>query len=184
MTIFLMDPTTLNTIFEFDCELDEGRDLEVQWTDKPVEAGYDVTLGGHVKDETFDLNGLVTSWPFNAPEDPGRVIRIDDSLRQLALKKQPVTVVTWWWAEKALITKVGGKSGKADGDALLLNIGLKTYREVKPQYTAVPPSRLKPKVRKRGKKAAKKPTTGKGPTKNQKKSWLAGIVDYGKGFFK
>jgi hypothetical protein len=159
MSIYLFDATTFDIVFEFDCELSEERGLEVEWTDKPVEAGYDITHGGHVKPEVFPLEGMVTAWPIGEAVNQGRVIAADKALRDWARSMKPITVVTGWWAEEVVLSKVNSKGTTEDGDAMRISLECRQVKTVTPTVTTVPPSRLKPSV-KSG--AALKAKTGAG----------------------
>ena len=162
MSIYLFDATTFDVVFEFDCEVSEERSLEVEWTDKPIESGYDITQGGHVRPEAIPVEGIVTAWPLGEATNPARVIAADKALRDWARSMKPITMVTGWWAEEVVISKVNAKASAEDGDALRISLEARMVKTVVPTITTVPPSRLKPSVKKG---AALQPKGGTGTTK-------------------
>jgi len=181
MSCYLSDVNTFGVLFVFDVCTAEGRELTVDWTDKPVEDGADLTAHGVVKPEKLTVEGFQTAWPLTPVpgNDPQRVIDADALLRKLAKACASVTLTTNWWSTEVVITKVGGKQATSDGDGLGLSLEVKTISRPKTEATQIPPSRLAPKVRKRAtKKPDPKAGTGKpvsGKTEDEIKSWAKKI---------
>ncbi len=157
--IYIIDSTTFLELFVFDCEQQENRRTEIQWTDKPIEAGAEISDFGVEKPDAFHVEGLKTAWPLSPVPmlDPLRVIDADASLRALAKAKQPVTLVTGWWVEEVVLRVVDASQAAGDGDLLRFALDCKTIKVPQPATVQIPPSRLQPKVQKRG---APKPKGG------------------------
>lgn len=183
--VYLYDPTTYEVLFEFDADIKEERSGTTKWTDKPVEDGANIADFGNRGPLNFTVSGVITAWPFNALRDPLRVSGADAALESIADAGQPVGLITKWWAREVVIAsdKAGADQGK--GEALYFSIGCKTIRVPKAEYTQIPPSKLKARVRKR---ATPKPTTGgaaAGKTpKKQQQDWITSGTDYLKSLFK
>lgn len=182
MSYYIADLTTFSTLFEFDIGRKESRRTEVEWTGRALESGAQTKEHGITKEETYKVEGIVTAWPLKGVprRDVQRVMQADDQLRKLAKAKQPVTLITGWWAATVTISSVSGSTDIGTGEALKISIDCTTITVAKPVYTTIPPSRLKSSVRKsntappRGGAAAGKQ---KGPASAPKpKSWLKGIL--------
>lgn len=167
--IYFWDLGTLSTIFQLDCEKSEERTLEVEWTDHPMESGFDATGGARVKPETFPVEGVLTAWPLGdvVGQDAARVVQADKALREYARKRQPITLITNWWAEEVVISKVTSKQAAGDGDKLTVSIDCRLVKTTTPTVTTVPPSRLKPSVKA---SSALQPKGGAGATQTPPKA--------------
>jgi len=170
--IYLLDTTTLLVLFEFDADIKESRRGSVKWTDKPVEDGSTISDYGYRPPEVFRVEGVITAWPWTGPANPLRVTTADAALRALAAARQPVTLITGWWAADVVIAADGASSGQSDGDLLRFSLECRTFKVPKPAYTSIPASRLKPKVKA---SSTPKPTQGgaaAGKTKPQEQDWI------------
>jgi hypothetical protein len=166
-------------VFQADLTESEGRDLTVNWTDRPVEDGSVITEHGTVQPEMFNLDTVHTAWPL-APVpgyDPQRVIDADDALRELARARQPLTLVTGWWVTEVVITKVGAKQSSGDGEGLKTSWSCKTINLPKAEAVEIAPSKLAPKVKKRNQKKKNGGAANGKPVSEKKartaKAWLA-----------
>ena len=156
---YLFDPTTFEILFEFDADTKEARDGSTKWTDKPVEAGANITDYGNRAPTKFQLEGIITAWPFGSPHNPLRVSGADAALEAIAAAGQPVGLVTKWWAAEVVISSDRASNSQGEGEALRFSISCQTIRVPAPDYVTIPASRLKARVRKRG---GPKPETGGG----------------------
>lgn len=154
---YLYDPATFAILFEFDCDTKEERDGSTKWTDKPVEAGANITDYGNRAPDKFRVEGIITAWPFGFPHNPLRVSGADAALEAIALAGQPVGLITKWWAAEVVIASDKASNSQGEGEALRFAISCQTIRVPNPDYVTIPASRLKVTVRKR---ATAAPTTG------------------------
>jgi hypothetical protein len=168
---YLYDPTTFAILFEFDCDTKESRDGSTQWTDKPVEAGANVTDFGNRAPEKFQIEGIITAWPFGSPHNPLRVSGADDALRAIADAGQPVGLVTKWWSAEVVLSADKASNSQGEGEALRFSVSAQTIRVPSPDYVTIPASRLKASVRKR---ATAPPAGGSaaGKTKPTETDWI------------
>ena len=146
---YLFDPATYEILFEFDADVKETRDGSTKWTDKPVEAGANITDFGNRAPAKFGLEGIITAWPFGFPHDPLRVSGADAALEAIAIAGQPVGLVTKWWAAEVVLSSDRASNSQGEGEALRFAIGCQTIRVPTPNYVTIPASRLKASVRKR-----------------------------------
>jgi len=155
--VYLLDAATYAILFEFDADLKEGRRGAVKWTDKPVEAGANMSDFGNRGPTKFRVEGVITAWPWGLPVSQQRVSQADAALEAVAAAMQPVLLITHWWAREVVIATDDANTGQGDGDMMRFAIDCQTVRIPAPEYTTIPASRLKPSVRKR---ATPKPTKG------------------------
>lgn len=169
--VYLYDTETFAILFEFDADTKEARDGTATVSEKPSEAGADITDRVHRKPMKWTLEGIITAWPFGSPNNPLRVAGADSALEALADAGQPVGMATKWWAREVLITSDRASNAQGEGEALRFSIGVQTLNVPTPAYTNIPASRLKAKVRKR---AVAAPTGGNaaGKTKPTETDWL------------
>lgn len=168
--VYLYDPTTFAVLFEFDADLKEERSGSTKWTDKPVEDGANIADFGNRGPLSFRVEGIITAWPFGSPRNPLRVSGADAALEAIADAKQPVGLITKWWAREVVIENDKAGATQGEGEALRFAIGCKTIRVPKAAYTNIPASKLKASVRKRNNK--KPPVGGAAAGKAPQKDWI------------
>jgi hypothetical protein len=145
MSIFLYTQggSPLSPIFIFDAELSEKRDDEVEWTEFPVEGGATLADFGWVKPKVYTLTGQVTASPLGLPGDLKRLQRIHKALTDAADRKQIVTMVTETWIHDVVIQTVNASRGRDEGEALAIDITLRTIERPTVETVKIDPSRLK-----------------------------------------
>jgi hypothetical protein len=174
MSIYITDTTIFNTLFEFDCELKEQKKIKVRWTKHAIETGAEVSRYGILEEKEYRAEGIVTAWPLvgSTTRNLLRVIQIDKALEAIAEAKQPVVLFTGWWTPTVVIDDVDSSSGPGDGEAQRIAIEFHTITLPQPVYTTIPPSHLKPSVRK-GSSAPKRGGAQTGVDKPKPdESWL------------
>jgi hypothetical protein len=145
--IYLLDATIYAELFVFDCEQSEARELEIEWTEKPIETGATRTDYRVAKSEKFTVEGIVTCWPLGLAKDPTRLATADKALRALANLGQSVTLITDTWVEEVCISKVSARRAAGDAEQMTISIELVPLTTTTPTTTTVPASRLKPSVK-------------------------------------
>lgn len=169
---YLYDPATFAILFEFDADTKEERDGSTKWTDKPVEAGANITDYGNRAPKKFRIEGIITAWPFGSPHNPLRVSGADAALESIAEAGQPVGLVTKWWAAEVVLSSDKASNSQGEGEALRFSISGQTIRVPSPDYVAIPASRLKASVRKRGQGPPSKGGAASGKTKPTETDWI------------
>lgn len=147
--IFIYNLDTYAEIIEFDADTKESRQSTAKVTDKPVEDGANLSDMINSDPDKFRLEGQITAWPFDQAADPSRVKKAEQSLRSAMANEQPVGLMTHWWSEQVLLTSVDIGQSAGDGEKVTISIECQTFRLVSPEYTKIPPAKLKPAVRKR-----------------------------------
>lgn len=183
MAIYLADLTSLGTLFEFDAELKEQKKVKVRWTKHAVEEAAEVSRYGVLEEKQYRVEGIVTAWPLvgSTARNIPRVIQIDKALEALAVAKQPLALFTGWWTPTIVIDAVDAQSGLAEGESQRIAIDLHTITLPQPVYTTIPPSRLKPSVRKgSSKKKVGGTQAGKANKPAPPKSWGKALLNAGR----
>lgn len=175
----LIDLTVFQILFEWDCEQKEDAEHNTEWTEHPVESGAVVSDYGNNKPDIYNVEGYMTATPFGSPIDETRLGDAHEKLKRLRDKRQELTLLAGNWTPTVVITKVGAVQGTDDAGRLLLSASFKTVDRPQPKTVDIPPSRLKPKVRRRASTKTKKggAATGKPATATQTKSIAAGLKD-------
>lgn len=151
--VYLYDPVTYAVLFEFDADTKERRSGNVKWTDKPTEAGVNLSDYGYQPPEKFRVEGLISAWPMTGGTLPLRVSQADAALRKLRDLRQPVGLITKWWAAEVVIDSCEASQGRGDGERLEFSIECHIPRIASVKYASVPAARLKASVKKRAAKA-------------------------------
>jgi len=145
--VYLMTPATApEALWTFDVDGDTKRELEIEWTDKPVEDAATISEYGVSKPRQFSVSGRVTAWPL-AGHDPVRIGSVVADLESIALRRQQVILVTNDFADEIVIAKVSASTSPDDGDQASITIDCRRVDVVRPETTTVPASRLKSSVR-------------------------------------
>jgi len=155
MSIYFIDSATYLVMWEFDVELAERATTTIEWTNAPVETGADITRFGVERPDKFRVEGRVTATPWDTGYDPQRVMDADQALRDIARKRQPLTMIAGNWVEEVVISVVEGGTAAGEGEGLNIAIDCQTVKRTTPTVTKIPASRLKAKVKKQA-AAAKK----------------------------
>ena len=147
MSIYLMDLTSFdfaNPAFIFDCELEEQKRIEVEWTEYPIEMGAVVSDYGSVKPKIFTVRGICTATPLDLSiPDPIRLSSISDKLEELAEARQPMTLVTATWVRDVVIESVSELRNVDTGEALEIEVTLRTIFQPVPQVVDIPAELLR-----------------------------------------
>jgi hypothetical protein len=151
----LIDAKTYGTLFEIDLEQDDAADLEIQWTDKPIEDGSEASRFGVTKPNVYSVGGALTETPFDQGFQPTRIQDSWGRLESLAKKKQPLVALMGYLDAEVVIQRVGGRSTSSDGKTYFVNLSMKTIRVGTQKSVDIPPARMKKKVKKRASKAKK-----------------------------
>jgi hypothetical protein len=156
---YLFDPTTKLVLYALDCEESSKAGISVEWTKYPIEKGANISDFGYVNPEMFEMEGVVTAYPINGGYDLPGVLRADAALAALAKKKQPLTMVTKYWAPSVVLDNVERTDDGSVGSALRVKIKGHPVEIPKITYTQIPPKQMKRPVKRR---AAPKKKGGKG----------------------
>jgi hypothetical protein len=174
--IYLYDQTTYAVLFEFDGDISESRRGLTKWTDKPAEDGFNISDSGYSPPEKISVEGLITAWPMLSATNPIRVSQADAALRSLREKRQPVGLITRWWALEVVLDETEAKQGQGDGEKLTFRIECHPPRIATTAYTQIPAAKLKASVQKRG---SPNPTKGGAAAgKQTPTSWLGAVIDF------
>jgi hypothetical protein len=158
---YLVDLTTYTTLFEFATEESEKADLKVTWTKYPIEAGANVSDFGYVEPKEYEVEGYLTAYPMIGGENLPGLLAADKALETLAEAKQPVTLITYYWAVQIVLDSAERVSDGSAGNALKVKIKGHTVDIPGVRYTNVPAKRMKRAVKRRA--APKKAPAGASP---------------------
>lgn len=167
--------------FEFDGLISDKADLRFTATKYPIESQGNVT--NHVVKEprTWSVQGIVVSVMLVGVPDPQRLQTKKDALESLALRRDEAMMVTDTDVAPVVFTSVRAEHGKGDGESLRLSAEVQEIEKTTYAATNVPPSKLKPKIKRRmGNNPKGGVTKGTAPTgKTEKK-----LVSMGKNLSK
>ncbi len=152
---------------------EEKRKGSVEWTKRAIEDGAQISDYAESQPEEYSLSGKLSPSIPGQTYDRQAVIDADETIRAMMKERQVVTLVTSWWTPtNAVIKSIESSMSHNDGDELKLSLELQTVEIVKPQFTKMPPERLRNK--KRGSNKGKGGTTDpKADTKTKAKSKTA-----------
>jgi len=181
MSIYLFDAQAMDIVWELDVALSEQMRLEAEWTKHPIEDDGEIASYAALQPAQITVEGAITAWPLSLGHDAQRPGDAWDELQARWRARQPLTLVTMWWAEQVGIVSAEGAMARGDGEQMHVSLTLTRIETVTPEYTTIPASRIKRSVRAH---AAPKKTGGAGSTTSpsagatsRKKSWLASLVD-------
>jgi hypothetical protein len=146
----ILDPLTYGLLFVFDCEQGESASKRIQWTDKPVEDGTNFPRYGVIQSRTYNIEGLVTATPLDGTGfSATRTGDAYQALEDLANKRQEVMALMGNFAGRVVIENVSARQGAGDPEQLNISVSLKEIRTVTAKATAIPPSRMRRRVKRR-----------------------------------
>lgn len=163
----LIDVETYGTLFTIDLEQDDSAEVNVNWTDKPIEDGSEASRFGVTMPDNYSIAGVLTETPFDLGFQPNLIPDAWNRLKALAKKKQPLIALMGYLDDKVVIEKASGRSGAGDGKSYFVSLQMKTIRTGRQKSVDIPPARMKKKVKKRNSKTKKggaqsaKPSEGK-----------------------
>ena len=155
----------LRPLFTLDATLEERRMDNFTVTRKAIETGANVADYVFAEPKEYSGSGIITATPLGGIASKDRIKEQFDGLTQAADKRTELTVVFGWWVFDAVLSNLETTSSQTIGDALEFSFTFTPITQVQYEVTDIPPSRLKPKVRrKRGAKKKGAKETPKNPT--------------------
>lgn len=137
------DPYTDPT-FVFDVIDSESMDLTVDWSKHAIERDGDAALYGRTEPVTVSLSGLISPTVLGDDYDPQHVRQAIATLETLAEERQPLVVVSTWWARTDLaLSRVSAEYSHTDGEHITSQLELVSVRTVDPDTVDMPLARLR-----------------------------------------
>jgi len=183
--IYTLSPKTPD--FEFDFTTDVSKDVQYGITEHPVENSGNVS--DHIYRKPFVLNteGAVAITPISPrtfqptpSTDPTVLKQMQKSLEELADKMDLVNVVCDLYTGPAAISAIRFSKGVEDGQSMRASISLRQMTIGKTQTSAVDPSRLKRKVKRKQDGKGGAPATEQSIKDAQKKQLKASLGLFGR----
>jgi hypothetical protein len=132
-------------IFAFDCELREQRTDSYQWTQHPIEGGAIVSDYGSKEPVEYVVSGLVVgNDPSSGIVEPTRVSDIHARLIEVADERSEITLVSGYWVEPVVIVRVRALNDVNTGDAIDVEVVLRTVVRPLSEFVRIPPALLAP----------------------------------------
>jgi hypothetical protein len=147
-------------IFAFDIETSEQREDSWTWSQYALESGSEVSDHAVEQPRTYSLSGIVTAALAESEDEVyTRCSDMHAALVEYARTRQPVTLVCGLWADEVVIEKVSAKRGQETGDAVEIEVSLRSFAVVEYRTEEIPPELLSPPAKK---KAQAEPAAVKG----------------------
>jgi hypothetical protein len=147
-------------IFAFDVQTSEQREDSWTWSQYALESGSEVSDHAVEQPRTYSLSGIVTAALAESEDEVyTRCSDMHAALVEYARTRQPVTLVCGLWADEVVIEKVSAKRGQDTGDAVEIEVSLRSFAVVEYRTEEIPPELLSPPAKK---KAQAEPAAVKG----------------------
>jgi len=132
-------------VFAFDCELREQRTDSWVWTEYPIEGGAISSDYGSKEPVEFLVSGLVVNNdPNTGIPEPTRVSDVHARLIEVADERNELTLVSGYWVVPVVIVRARALSDVNTGDAIDVELTLRTILTPFSEFVRIPPSILAP----------------------------------------